>query len=138
MQQITIKTLRQPMEDNLDSDINWFCESLGILSERDKNKTSVNIFKKIIRDSFGHKEVTVDKIADEKKISRTAVIHHLNIMKRAGLIIKEGSSFELRTRSLQKLIDEIELDIERSLDSIRQIAKDIDSEMMLPVRAKKV
>ena len=137
MKQITIKNLKQPLENDVNEDIDWFCESLGIFGERDKNKTSVSIFKKIINDSFKGKNASVDSIAEEGKISRTTVMHHINVMKDAGLVVKEGTFFELRARSLQKIVDEIELDIERTLNSIRKIAEDIDNEMALPVRPKK-
>jgi DNA-binding transcriptional ArsR family regulator len=138
MEQITLRSVRQPTEENLDKDIEWFCESLGLLGERDRNKTSLKIFRAILNGSKDERVVSIEEIAKKAEVSRTAAIHHLKIMKNAGLIIKEGSRYELRVRSLQKLVDEIGLDIERILNSIREIAEDIDREMKLPVRPKKV
>ena len=136
MKQITIRSIRQPVKENLDADIKWFCESFGLLSERDKNRTSLKIFKTLIKGSRNGRNVSIDEISREAEVSRTAVMHHLKVMRSAGLVVKEDNSFELRMRSMQKLVDEIGLDIERILRSIREIAEDIDRRMNLPVRRR--
>jgi len=58
-------------------------------------------------------------------------------MRRAGIVVKEGNKLELRSRSLQKLVNEIELDIIRTLKFIREIAEEIDSELDLSIRRRK-
>jgi predicted transcriptional regulator len=93
----------------------------------------VKVFKAFLMESKKG-QITVDDISQHVKLSRTAIVHHLNRMRRAGVISKEGSKWELRSHSLQKIVDEIELDIQRTLKSIREIAEDIDASLNLPVR----
>ncbi len=135
MKQITIRSLRQPIEGNIDKDIEWFCDSLGLLGERDKDKTGLKIFKSILMAK--NKGISTTDLSEKVNLSRTAVVHHTKAMISSGLIIKEGGMFELRMRSLQKIVDEIELDVERVLKSIREIAEDIDRNIMLPVRERR-
>lgn len=134
IKQITIRCLKQPTEGRAHKDIEWFCKSLGLLGERDKDKTGLKIFRSIIE--AGDNGITAEELSKKVNISRTAVIHHTKTMINSGLIVKEGGVFELRMRSLQKLVDEIKLDMERVLKSVREIAEDIDRELMLPVRKK--
>lgn len=133
MNEILIRTMKQPAKSDLDGDLKWFCESLGLLGARDKYKTALKIFKAFLIESRNG-PITIEDISNHVKISKTAIAHHLNRMKNAGVISKEGSKWELRSHSLQKIVDEIELDIQRTLKSIRQIAEDIDAGLNLPVR----
>ncbi len=80
---------------------------------------------------------TIEKISRKLDISRTAAAHHITKMRSAGIVVKEGSRLEMRSSSLEKVVDEIGLDIERTLKSIREIAEEIDTEMDLPVRGKR-
>lgn len=132
MKQITIRSLRQPTEESVENDIEWFCSSLGLLGERDKGKTCIRIFKSILMAKG--EGISAEGLSEETRLSRTAVIHHVKTMMNSGLVVKDGGIFELRTGNLQKIVDEIELDIERTLKSVREIAEDIDKRMKLPVR----
>ncbi len=134
MQQITIRSLKQPAKETLESDLEWFCESLGMLGERDKQKTGLKVFRAVLREVGRDDEISVEDIANRVEMSRTAVMHHLNMMSEAGMLRRDGRMFELRTNNLQKLVDEIESDISRTFDLIREIAEDIDKSMKLPVR----
>jgi len=135
MGEIFIKAMKQPEKGSVELDLEWFCRSLGLLGERDKNKTALKILKVLIKESGN--PMTIEEISKKVEMSRTAVVHHITRMRRAGVVVKEGNKLELRTRSLQKLVDEIELDIIRTLKSIREVAEEIDSELNLPVRGKR-
>ncbi len=134
VKQITIRSLRQPTDSSVNGDIKWFCKSLGLLGERDKEKSGFRIFKAVV--GSGERGISADELSGKTGLSRTAVVHHIETMMNAGLVVKEGSIYELRMKSLQKVVDEIKLDIERILKSVRQIAEDIDRELMLPVRKR--
>ncbi|MEM2890774.1 MAG: ArsR family transcriptional regulator [Candidatus Hadarchaeum sp.] len=133
MREILIRALKQPARSTLDGDLKWLCESLGVLGVRDKSETALKIFRAILFESRKG-PVTIEDISNHVKLSRTAIVHHLNRMKKAGVLLKEGNRWELRSHSLQKMVDEIELDIQRALKSIREIAEDIDTTLNLPVR----
>mgnify|MGYP005631848785 CR=1 FL=1 len=129
--------MKQPTKETLEKDIEWFCESLGLLGERDKQKTGLKVFKAVLNEVNRDNEISAEDIANKIKMSRTAVMYHLNMMLEAGMLRRDGCMFELRTINLQKLVDEIERDIERTFHLIREIAEDIDKSMKLPVRNTK-
>lgn len=129
-----IRTTHPPTECDVEKDIEWFCESLGLLGKRDKHKTGLRIFMILIESSKNKKMVSVNEIAKRAGVTRTTVIHHLKTMKGAGLVVRKNGNYELRMRSLQKIVDEIKLDIERTLNTVREIAEDIDRMLNLPVR----
>ncbi|MBC7218724.1 MAG: ArsR family transcriptional regulator [Hadesarchaea archaeon] len=133
MTEILIRAMKQPVKSTLDGDLKWLCESLGLLGARDKSETALKIFKAFLLESRKG-PVTIEEISNHVKLSRTAIVHHLNRMRKAGVVMKEGNRWELRSHSLQKMVDEVELDIQRALKSIREIAEDIDAMLNLPVR----
>lgn len=136
MKEILIRTIKQPKGESMENDLEWFCESLGFLGTRDKNKTAVRVFKAVIEQTEKG-STTIDQVSQKVNMSRTAVVNHLTKMIESGVISREGGKIELRSSSLQKMIDEIKLDVSRTLDSIREIAEAIDEELELPVRRKK-
>ncbi len=134
MKEITLRVLRPPVEDDIDLDIQWFCRSLGLLGKRDVNNTGFKIFKILLENCKEGCTISVNEIAQRVGMTRTGIVHHLNIMRNAGLVINQGTHYELRMRSLQKTVDEIRLDIERVIQTIRDVATDIDKRLNLPVR----
>ena len=47
----------------------------------------------------------------------------------AGLVLHRGNRYLLRVDSLSELIDEIEKDIKRTLDDLREVARIVDSKL---------
>jgi predicted transcriptional regulator len=129
-----IKRLRPPTRDELLEDVEWLCKSLGFLSERDKDKTAIKIFEKLLERAHNQMGVTSDELAELVGITRGAVVHHLNKMIRCGLVLRRSRYYELRTDSLQMTLDEIESDIHRIMENIRKIAKSIDERLGLKYR----
>jgi len=62
-------------------------------------------------------------------LSRGTVIHHITKLIDAGMLVKTGSSYILRTNSLASLVDEVLEDIERTCQDIKEIAQRIDKEI---------
>ena len=52
-QKITIIKLRKSSEKNLNSDLQWFSNSLGLFNERDKEKSCFRVFIALIKASRG-------------------------------------------------------------------------------------
>jgi predicted transcriptional regulator len=64
-------------------------------------------------------------------LSRGTVIHHMDKLMDAGLVIHEGNSYMLRVDNLKLLISELEKDIQRTLGDLKEVASDIDNWMGL-------
>ncbi|HLC86317.1 MAG TPA: winged helix-turn-helix domain-containing protein [Candidatus Nanoarchaeia archaeon] len=131
-QKITIIKLRKSSEKNLNSDLQWFSNSLGLFNERDKEKSCFRVFIALIKASRARREgLTSDEIALRSNISRATVIHHLNRLIESGLVIPHNTKYLLRSDNLEDLVDEIKKDMLRALEDIKSMAEDIDEELGL-------
>lgn len=131
-QKITIIKLRKSSEKNLNADLQWFSNSLGLFNERDKEKSCFRVFIALIKASRARREgLTSDEIALRSNISRATVIHHLNRLIESGLVIPHNTKYLLRSDNLEDLVDEIKKDMLRALEDIKSMAEDIDEEIGL-------
>jgi DNA-binding MarR family transcriptional regulator len=128
--QITLKKLDLPAAGNLDEDIKFICKSFGFFTERDKQETAGKIFQLLVKEACGsNKGLNSDEIAERLKMSRGAIVHHLNNFIETGLVIRSHNTYRLRAQSLQKCIDEIRDDLDRLLSQLAKIASDIDARL---------
>ena len=134
MEEITVKNIRPPNVKDIDRDLQWLCDSLGIMKERDREKSGFKIFKVILESSKDGKGLKINEITERVELSRTAIVHHLKYMEDSGVIIEKNRSYELRRRSLRKVVDEIEKDVMRSIEEMREIAKEIDENLGIGYR----
>ena len=47
----------------------------------------------------------------------------------SGIVVQEKKGYILRVHNLSKLIDELEKDMHRTFDSLKEIAEDIDKKI---------
>ncbi|MEM0493341.1 MAG: hypothetical protein QXS02_05255 [Candidatus Thermoplasmatota archaeon] len=128
--QITLKKLDLPAIGNIDEDINFICKSFGFFTERDKQETAGKIFQLLVKEACGsNKGLNSDEIAERLKMSRGAIVHHLNNFISTGLVIRSHNTYRLRAQSLQKCIEEIRDDIDRILSQMLKIANEIDARL---------
>ncbi|MBN2602645.1 MAG: hypothetical protein JXA91_00755 [Candidatus Thermoplasmatota archaeon] len=129
-QQILIKKIRSPAPGSLDEDIDYLCKSLGYFSRRDKQDTAGKIFRLIVKEACEpEKCLTSDEIGEKLRLTRGAIVHHLNSFISAGIVIKEHNRYRLRSASLQKSMEEIREDIDRIMEQMIKIAMEIDDKL---------
>jgi len=129
-QHIIIKKIRSPAPGSLNDDIDYLCKSLGYFSKRDKQDTAGRIFQLLVKETCDpEKSLTSDEIAEKLKLTRGAIVHHLNSFISAGIVIKENNKYKLRSASLQKSIEEIRADIDRIMEQMIKIAIEIDERL---------
>lgn len=124
-QRITIIRSRKPTR-NLNDELQWFGNSLGLFNLRDKDKSCFRIFIELIKSAKIDKPLSSDEISLKLNLSRGTVIHHINKLMESGIVVHHGNSYMLRVNNLEVLIDEIQKDAERTLDDLRKVAKEID------------
>jgi predicted transcriptional regulator len=134
LRQFTVKKLREPLEKQLDEDIEWVCNSLGFLTLRDQDKTASKILNALIQSAGEGKGLTSEELTQHVEPTISSVIYHLKKLMKAGLVVKLNSTYELRMNSFFKTIDEIEREIISTLRDIKKIAKDIDKTVGLEHR----
>lgn len=129
-QRITVIRVEKPSKkSDINEKLQWLCTSLGLFSERDKDSSCFRIFIELLKSGRTKVPLTSDEIAFRLHLSRGTVIHHINKLLRAGIVVHTKNIYYLRVSSLSSLIDEIEGDIERVCEDMKEIAENIDAEL---------
>lgn len=130
-QKITIINLRKPAAKNINHELQWLGTSLGLFNLRDKDKSCFRIFIELLKNAKQKRALSSDEISYKLKLSRGTVVHHLNKLIEAGIVTEYKNRYMLRVDNLKDLIDEVEKDIRRTCDTLRDVATDIDSTLGL-------
>ena len=75
--------------------------------------------------------ISSDELALKLGITRGTVVHHLNKLMEAGLVVHQGKGYMLRVENLSELINELERDVNRICHDLKIIAADVDKKMSL-------
>ena len=130
-QRITIVNIRKPSEHNVNQELQWFGSSLGLFNLRDRDKSCFRMFIELLKSSKAKHTLTSDELAQKLSLSRGTVIHHINKLMESGIVIHEGNRYILRVDNLKSLIEEVEKDIKRACEDLKEIAKEIDDRLGL-------
>jgi predicted transcriptional regulator len=125
-QRITIVRHRIPVRKNINEELQWFGNALGLFNLRDKDKSCFRIFIELIKSAKKNIPLTSDEIAEKLALSRGTVIHHMNKLMESGIVIHEQNKYMLRVDNLETLIEEIKKDLNRTMDDLKQVAENID------------
>ncbi len=136
IRRITIISLRKPSEKDVNKDLQWFSESLGLFGERDKEKSCFRVFLELVKATRRKSALNSDEIALRSNLSRATVIHHLHKLIESGLVIPYENRYLLRVDNLESLVKELKKDIIRSFEDLQDIAKELDEELGLIKRSK--
>ena len=123
---ITIITSRRPAHNDINDELQYFGNALGLFGLRDKDKSMYRIFIQLIKGAKKQKAYSSDELAIKLNLSRGTVVHHLNKLIQAGIIVSEGNRYMLRVDNLSQLVDEIRKDVDRSITDLKEISDDID------------
>lgn len=130
-QKITIINIRKPGVKNINQELQWLGTSLGLFNLRDKDKSCFRIFIELLKAAKEKKALSSDELAYRLNLSRGTVIHHINKLIDAGIVVYYKNRYFLRVDNLSSLIDEVEKDIKRTCESLKAVAKEIDDTLGL-------
>ena len=131
IQRITVVRTKKPQFNTINDELQWLAGSLGLFNLRDKDKTCFRIFIELIKQSKESDLVSSDELASRLQLTRGTVVHHLNKLLEAGLIINNRNRYELRVSSLEVLVDMIQADFEKTCNELRQVAQNLDRQLHL-------
>ncbi len=131
IQRITIINTRKPREHNINKDLQWFGNSLGLFNLRDKDKSCFRVFIELLKSAKRRHSLTSDDLASKLSLTRGTIVHHLNKLMESGIVIHEGNNYILRVENLTSLIEEVERDIKRACEDLKEIAHNIDNRLGL-------
>ncbi len=128
---ITIVKIRKPVERDLNHELQWFGDSLGLFNLRDKDKSCFRIFIELLKAAKKGEPLTSDEIAFKLNLSRGTVIHHINKLMDSGIVVHHKNRYVLRVDNLSSLVEELQRDIRKTCMGLKEVAVDIDKAMGL-------
>lgn len=123
---ITITRLRKPENHNINHELQWFGNSLGLFGLRDKDKSCFRVFIELLKSAKVSEGLSSDEIAFKLNLSRGTVVHHLNRLMEAGIVINRNNKYFMRVENLKELIKVLKNDLEKSFNDLEDMAKEID------------
>lgn len=125
-QEIILRNLETPGEEDIHDDIDWVCKSFGFVTSRDKDETAAKVLQAIVHAMAKKKSLSSEQLASHCDVSRAAVLHHLRNYMASGLVIPDHHFYILRTRSVTRTVEEVEFDAIRIFAKLKKIAREID------------
>lgn len=124
--QIVIRYISVPdEEESSDDDIDYIYQCLGLGDERDD--VGRFVFRALVRASHRGTGISSHDIMALSEVSQAAVIYHLNLFQRSGLVIKDGRMYYLRGHTLVQTLEEIEGDMHQRFEHLKGIARKIEA-----------
>lgn len=125
-----IKAASEPNYQNINELLQWFGGSLGLFNPRDKDKSCYRVFLALLNNLRNKDEgLTSDQIAFETALSRGTVVHHLNRLMDAGIVINTRGLYALKVESLEELVEQIRHNVNKTFDGLKDIGKHIDRQL---------
>lgn len=122
---------------NINEDLQWFSDSLGLFTERDKEKSCFRIFVQLVRAARKRQILSSDELALKSNLSRGTVIHHLKKLIDSSLIMQYKNGYMLKADNLETLTREIKREVDSTFEELSSIAKELDDELGLLKRKEK-
>jgi predicted transcriptional regulator len=126
---VTIWKLRREHSDNINRELQWLGNSLGLFNVRDKDSSCFRVFITLVRKAKKNESVSSDDIAEQLSLTRGTVVHHLTKLMDSGLVIREDRRYILRERNLQNVIKDIQRDMQIVFSELDEVAKEIDHQL---------
>lgn len=117
---------------DLNNTLQDFCDSFGLLSERDKEKSCFRIFIELIKAEKNRDRLSSEEIASKSNLSRATVIHHIERLENSCLIKSKKNRYFLASPNLEKITEDIEKEMFRLLKKLKKTAKKLDKDLSLP------
>ena len=123
---ITIIRIRKTPTPNINQELQWLGNSLGLFNVRDRDSSCFRVFITLVRRARQNKHVTSDNIAEKLNLSRGTVVHHLAKLMESGIVLREKEGYILSESNMQDLIKDLHHDMERMFSELKEVAKEID------------
>lgn len=126
VQQITIVNVRKSFNDNVNEELRWLGNSLGLFGLRDKESSCFRIFITLLKRARGNEAISSDEIAERLRLSRGTVVHHLNKLMNSGIVVGGGRGYLLKENNLKGVVSGMKRDVEVMFEKLVEAAKEID------------
>ena len=118
-------------KNNINDLLLLFGERLGLFSLRDKDKSCYRIFITLVRALKQGVKLSSDELASQTGLTRGTVVHHLNRLSSAGIIVNDANKYYIPHDSLEDLVDDMKNQVISMFDNLAVTAKEIDKALDL-------
>ena len=132
--EIVLRDLPMAKEPDFKKDIEWLCQSLGLIAGRDTERTASKIIQDLLREVSNFGSASSMEIASQLGIAVQRVNYHLRSLANRGFIYRKKKRIYLRQGSVKAAIEEIRKDANRIFDNLSRIAEEIDNSLGLKNR----
>lgn len=126
-----IKFNKNPEMTNIDQELQWLGTSLGLFSLRDKDQSCYRVFITLLKSLKTGNALTSDEIAFALNLTRGTVVHHLNNLLSAGIIVEKNNRYSMRAKTMKMIMDEMKKDMDKTYDTLISVAEKIDEKLDL-------
>lgn len=126
---VAVTRVERPFSSRPMDELDWICESLGIIGHERGRKMASVVFKEILRATEEGKRVSARELVERLGASRGSVVNHLNNLMRCGLVVRSGRHYSVRSPSIYRTLEEIEADVARVFEKMKKAATGIDREL---------
>jgi predicted transcriptional regulator len=126
---ITIVRVRKNPSRDVNQELQWLGNSLGLFNQRDKDSSCFRVFITLVRKAKRSETMSSDEIAERLHLTRGTVVHHLAKLIDAGIVVREKQGYLLRENTLQNVIRDIQRDMEVRFAELFEVAKEIDDRL---------
>lgn len=120
--QIVIRYISLPIhEEDENTEIDYIYQCLGLGDERDD--VGLLVFRALVRSSI--QGISSRDLMQLSEVSQAAVIYHLNLFQRSGLVIRDGRIYRLRGDTLEQTLEEMQNDMQRRFEHLKDAARKI-------------
>jgi len=126
---ITIVKIRRAPEGNINRELQWLGNSLGLFGLRDRDSSCFRVFITIVKRAKRNETISSDEIAERLNLSRGTVVHHLNKLMSSGIVIKDTGGYILRENNLLRVVKDVQRDVQNMFTELEEVAKDIDEKL---------
>ncbi|MBR9683483.1 winged helix-turn-helix transcriptional regulator [Candidatus Woesearchaeota archaeon] len=123
---IIIKTRKNFAKNDVNEELKWLGNSLGLFGLRDRDSSCFRVFIALLKRAGKNDTISSDEIAERLSLSRGTVIHHLTKLMDSGIVIREKNGYLLKESTLEGVIDNMKRDVGAIFEELTQVAKEID------------
>lgn len=127
VQRIIVSKVRRNFVDNdINEELRWLGDSLGLFGLRDKDSSCFRVFITLLKRTRKNKAISSDEIAENLGLTRGTVTHHLTNLMDSGIVIREKKGYLLKENNLEEIVGGMERDIGEIFKKLKEVAKEID------------
>ena len=93
---VTIVRVRRESPNNVNQELQWLGNSLGLFNLRDRDSSCFRVFITLVKRAKRNEVLSSDEIAHRLNLTRSTVVHHLTKLIDSGIVVREKGGYLLR------------------------------------------